>query len=367
VTHRSRYLALVALAALAVAFLLLAGAVFGGKRSSWSFGPFAGYVWRGRVSSVRASWKVPRILPGSPRGVAGTWIGAEAPGIGEHGPFIQIGVNERRAGSANSYYAFWSDTKQHFHPQYLFHLNAGDDLSASLTLARKPRRRWTLVISDTSTGKSARFSTGDEARASFNEAEWTQEDVTDGETLKPYPYPRLAKVEFRRLEVNSTAPTDADLYSTWMSVARGNLAPTPLYDDSFTLRRATVSSAGGQYLHIVTPINAANMTFGAQLARWSAKTPYAQIESASASFIAALHSGIRALASARWPARVRSLIHSLIGSARVVLGQTRPPALLTTATLVAWRSALTRAGAASSHVGQLIRRALGLPGFTAVK
>jgi len=358
-------MALAALGALLAAVLLLAGVVSDGTRSSWSFGPFAGYVWRGRVSSVRASWTVPRILPGSPRGLAGTWIGAEAPGAGTHAPFIQIGVNEQ-LGIESSYYAFWTDTDHYFHPRYLLRVNPGDDLSASLALARK-RKRWTLVISDASTGKSAHFSTGDEARASFNEAEWTQEDPKDGASGKPLPYPRLTTVGFRELMVNSTAPTYADLYSTWMSVDRGNLAPTPLYDDSFTLRRATVSSAGGQYLHIVTPINAANMTFGAQLARWSAKTPYAQIESASASFVAALHSGIRALASARWPARVRGLIHSLIGNARVILGHTRPPALLTGAALAAWRLALTRDAAASSRVGQLIRRALDLPGFAAVK
>src|SRR5579864_1176198 len=80
----------VALVALTVALTVLVGALLRGASSSWSFGRFAGYAWRGRVASVQASWTVPRIRRVSPPGHAGTWIGAQAPGA--LGPFVQIGT-----------------------------------------------------------------------------------------------------------------------------------------------------------------------------------------------------------------------------------------------------------------------------------
>lgn len=107
--------------ALGAAALIIAAGVLiailstSGEHSS-GFGPFAGYIWRGRVSSVRANITVPSILPASPLGTAATWIGTQAQGTGKHGPFLQIGVGEQRissagtGGSADSYYAFWSDT-----------------------------------------------------------------------------------------------------------------------------------------------------------------------------------------------------------------------------------------------------------------
>src|ERR1700722_9297559 len=63
------------------------------------FGPFAGYVWHGRVRQVSAVMVVPRITDQSPPGTAGTWIGAEAPAVGStllSSPFFQVGVNEMR-------------------------------------------------------------------------------------------------------------------------------------------------------------------------------------------------------------------------------------------------------------------------------
>jgi Peptidase A4 family len=364
VRHRVRYMALVATVVIVgVAVLVAVQGV--GSRAGLQLGSFAGYVWRGRVSSVRASWTVPRLLPGSPHGIAATWIGAEAPGVGHHRPFIQIGVNEGRlsivnpGGTAyNGYYVFWSDTKQHFHPQYLFRVNAGDDLSASLTFVRN---RWTLAIRDTNSRQSSHFTTSDEDGASFDQAEWIQEDVVDERTHKPYPYPRLGKIEFHRLEVNSSAPAYVDLYSTWMSLHSGSLAPTPLHKDSFVLHRATLNPIGVRYLDIVDPANAANSKFATQLFGWTAKTPYARIQSASAVSITAIHRNLRALSSERWPASVQGKVDSLIAEARVILALTRPPAILTAATLSAWRSALTRAGVHSSYVAHLLRRSLGLP------
>jgi hypothetical protein len=348
------------LVALMVVLALSVGASRRRARPGWSFGPYAGYVWHGRVTSVQSSWTVPRILRGSPIGYGGMWIGAQAPGA--PGPAIQIGVDEDDLSAAGGrYYAFWSDTGHHFKAELLFYVKPGDVLSASLRLARE---RWTFAIVDATSGASARFSTSEGPHAAFNEAEWMQEDPTNPANGKPFPYPRLSAVGFRRLTVDSAAPADASLYSRWMSVNGGNLAPTALHDDSFTLRPATVSAAGGDYLHIVDAGDAAGDAFGAALASWTAKTPFSQIESASSTFVAALQSRIRALASVRWPRQAQGSVPLLNRVLGVLLDQARTPTLLSTAALVAWRSELTRDVGASSDVAYTIARALDVPEIT---
>jgi hypothetical protein len=197
---------------------------------------FAGYTWYGSVSSVQASWSVPRI-PGSPAGGAGTWIGAQGPGTRLNGPFIQVGINETRypssAGARDVYRAFWTDTVHHFLPVNLFPVRPGDSLWASLT---HRRRRWAVAIRDLTSGTGTQVTTQQEGRASFDWAEWEQEDV--GLVGQPFDYPRLSTVGFQRLEVNGRPPALAGLYSSWMTKDRQRLAPSDLKNDSFSLRRA---------------------------------------------------------------------------------------------------------------------------------
>src|SRR5262249_38518970 len=156
---------------------------------------FAGYMWRGHVTSMGGSWTVPRILRGSSAGSASTWIGAEA--SGPRGAFIQLGTIETE-GSVRGpdgaprarYQAFWSDARHGLHPQPLFPVNPGDDLSASLAAAG---RQWRLAVLDRSSGAAARLLISDELAASFNRADWTQENRAGGEH-RPDPYPNLAPV-----------------------------------------------------------------------------------------------------------------------------------------------------------------------------
>jgi peptidase A4-like protein len=334
-----------------------------GTSSDASFGKFAGYIWRGRIASVGGSWTVPRIINSSPPGAGSTWVGAQAPG--SPNPFIQIGTNEERGlphprPSNYGYYAFWSDTVRHFHAQFLFRVNPGDSLSASLTLAHK---RWALRIVDETSGVKEHFLTGDEAGGSFNVAEWTQEDptkATGGAVL----YPQLTTVGFRDLKVNSTAPTYASLHSTWMSVNGENLAPSPLRNDSFVLQQASVSAVGERYLQIAGTANAAADTFLVQRADWTARTRYATIEAASSAFVAAVRKSIGALASTPWPKEVQSLISLLIHDSRVLAARARAPAIISAAALLAWRAAVTRAVEANGRVGHEIRRALHVPEMT---
>jgi hypothetical protein len=107
-------------------------------------------------------------------------------------------------------------------------------------------------------------------------------------------------------------PTYADLYAWWMSVD-GDLAPTPLRDDSFTLRRVTVSSSGARYLRIAAGENAAINRFVLQMSLWTAATERSNIESACADFVTVLRNYISALGRARWPTQARGLVHTLTG------------------------------------------------------
>jgi hypothetical protein len=286
---------------------------------------------------------VPRILNGSPAGSASTWIGAEAPG--PRGAFIQLGTIETQGSATRPggdprarYQAFWSDARHGLQPQTLFPVNAGDDLSASLADAGK---RWRLAIVDRSSGAS-RFFTGDEAATSFNRADWTQENRASGEH-RPDPYPYLTTVGFRALTIDSAPPSPAHLSALWMTVGGNSVAPSPLYEDSFTLHKAPrPSTAGAQFLRIAAAEDAAANAFYAQVAGWTAKAPYSRLAPESAKFAAALHRNIAALARARWPAPAQGAALSLIDDMRSLLGHVVPPAQASRATLAAWRSALAR-------------------------
>lgn len=347
---------LVALVALVVALALLTGAALGGKRSSGSFGPFAGYLWQGRVHSMQASWTVPRILGGS-SGVASMWIGAVAPGTPS--PFVQIGTLEGSLpGRPTTYVAFWSDIAHDTEPQKLFHVHPGDNMSASLALAGA---RWRLSIVDRTSGATARFATSEEAGAGFNLAEWLQEDVTTGTIGKLYAYPRLTPVGFRKLAVNSSTPAYGDLYSQWLSANGKNLAPTPLDHDSFTLRPATVSSAGAKFLHIVAREQAAGVKFDGQVSQWNARTSRSQIVSESSTYGTALRSNIQAFSRARWPTGARALVHSLISRLRALLTHVHNPPFPSSALLASWKSVWTHEVASASRSAHMLRRTLNVP------
>jgi hypothetical protein len=210
----------------------------GGAGSS----PFAGYVWSGVVESIRGEWTVPRVAAGSRPGVASTWIGAEAPG-GVGAPFIQIGTNEQLLSSSilherlngpqpPTFFAFWSDVARHFHPTVLFPVAGGDTISAGMQLGNG---KWTLSITDRTTGETANLTSRQETQASFNQAEWTQEDVTDTRTHATFPYPRLTAFSFTRMSVNSQPPSSVDLTAQTLSEHGITVTPSALRNDGFQL------------------------------------------------------------------------------------------------------------------------------------
>jgi hypothetical protein len=114
----------------------------------------------------------------------------------------------------------------------LFLVNPGDLITASLRLGGG---RWTVHIYDVTSGEDARFRTTEDTGASFNQAEWFQEDVTDNATQQGFPYPNLTPVRFRDLTVNSAQPTFSSLLASAMTVGSETLNPSPVRHNSFTV------------------------------------------------------------------------------------------------------------------------------------
>jgi hypothetical protein len=215
-----------------------------------------GYLWGGAVTSVSASWRVPRLTKHEPRGIASSWIGAESPG-----QFIQIGVNEGRdapntdadmrflvKGLAQPLlYGFWSDTAHHFHPVPLPRVRSGDVVSVSLQLRYG---RWYLEFSDPRRAVDVKFSTSDEATGPVEDAEWLQEDVetTDGAN-RLLPYPKLSPVTFTDLKANGvTPPASQLLYRRRPVRSAKTLVASAIRNDAFTVFPTTLAPARAQYI-----------------------------------------------------------------------------------------------------------------------
>ena len=350
--------------ALAAAGALLAGATAAAARSPLELGHFAGYVWgRGAVSSVSATFAVPRIRPGSPpTSLAATWIGAQGPGRAP--PFIQIGVNELHLplsavhGHLDFYYAFWSDTRRNFRPAFLFVVHPGDNIAASL---RRARGGWTLAIVDASTGVRRRFFTRDEAHGAFNLGEFLQEDPTHGGRAAAFAYPRLSGVRFQEMRVNSRTATG--LRSQWMSIGRGDVAPSRIAGGAFNVRRHRPSAAVERYLRLALPEDAAAGAFAAGVERWTRSTPPITIAFESAEFVAVMRVFIRGLERGPWPGPAEAPIAVLIASQRAMLHLVTSASNRVPHRLAALKAAVARDSRATGEAGQRVRALLHAPAF----
>ena len=327
-----------------------------------SLGRFAGYIWYGDVHSVQASWTVPRVLPGSELGEAGTWIGAQAPGWQEDTPFIQVGTNEGRFASPNgardddAYWAFWSDTRHHFLPITLFPVSAGDRIDAALALRDG---QWMISIEDRTSRTSVTYSTSDEAQTSFAMGEWTQEDV--GTVRRPGPYPPLSQLTVSGLRANGSAPDHRQLESVWMSSNRGTLAPTRLARDSFTLRPVELGAVGMRYLSIAAPENQAYRTFVWQIEHWAPGTSTHQILSSQAAFGEVLQASLTALSNTPWPSAARRPIDRLIAQTQALWAITTSGEAAFPGGLARWKAGWFRQLSQLSSSANDVRTALQLP------
>ena len=360
-----------------VAVAVVVGARSSGSASAQgSLGPLAGYVWEGHATAVHATWTVPRI-ESSKQGQAGTWIGAQDLAAAPNGAFIQVGTNEIRipepirVGDVNrhvttdQYFAFWSDTQQHFHPRFLFEVFPGDKVSATMRL--EPAGWKVSIVDDDLSGPNSKasFTTRQETGGDFDSALWLQEDITDARTQQPGPYPDLSTVHFAQLTVNGHQPPYAKVYSQWMSSGlKSGLAPTPLSGDAFSLHDQTLNAQAAHYLDITRAANAAQNRFTKQLASWSLRTPPSQIRSQCSAAAAAVRSVDMGLQSHRWPPAVEGAVARLARDGETEYRLLLAPPASTGAALPRWRAAFTRAATTIGATAHVVRRELGAPELT---
>jgi hypothetical protein len=241
----------------------------------------------------------------------------------------------------------------------IFSVRPGDRLAASLALTAG---RWMLAIVDRTSGKRAGFGTDEEAKPSFNQLDWLQEDPRSAATHRPLPYPSLSEVDFGGLRANSALPSAARLYASWMSLQRKNLAPSSLRDDSFALQAAKrITREGARYLAIVSPLDATQNAVEPQILEWNETTPATQIDLQRATFAAALSVASHDVALAHWSGKASRLVRAWVARAGVLLVQTRLSPPLTAAGQQAWVARWLRDGHALSMVAYRLRRTLGLP------
>jgi hypothetical protein len=197
---------------------------------------FAGYnLHLRRVRMIAASWRVPAVSESSKAGAGSTWIGVQPPSGGWRTPFIQVGTTDQRdLDKYNDYEAFWTDTDHHFHPIGFMTVLPGERVSASLTLVG---HRWRIRFVDHTSGQSREIVTTQEASAVLRQAEWVQEDPSMGkhphETRQPYA--RTVPVRFSALRANGSVPRPQDLLPQEMVLPHGELTPTLVHGDSFTV------------------------------------------------------------------------------------------------------------------------------------
>jgi hypothetical protein len=326
-------------------------------------GPFAGYVWTGDVNSAHAGWTVPRVLPGSIRGEAATWVGAEAPGPSRAAPFVQVGVNEGNTsgGGPPFYYAFYSTTNLHFHPVHLFDVSPGDQVSATL---RRSGADWQIGFVDRTAGRQRQLAVVEGAGRRFNEAQYTQEDVTDVRTGRPFPYPNLSPVRFTAVTADGVAPPPAELDESWLTEAVGYLVPAPLRGGAFTLAHAQMTRAGYRYLRAIAAQDDTTATAIPQLLRWAQQEPAPGAAVAARHFTGVLRATVGALGNQRSPPGAGAKLAALRSHARALIALlSRIPHVATNAR-TAWAVRLERLAEAVGDDGQAARRALRLPSPT---
>lgn len=342
--------------------------------ATYPLGAWAGYAWLGHVHSVRAAWTVPAIRAGSPAGVAASWIGAQAPArlpgvplpgriparaaakwraVSERVPFIQVGVMESRGWTSservsNAYFAFWTDSAHGFQPISLFPVRPGDEISARLTLEDK---RWQVMILDATSGAHKELYTADEGLASFNEAEWNQENPESPPFgTDEYLYPLLSPIHVRDLAVNGTPPRRPNMYSSWMSEDGTYIAPSSLTADGFTLHQTGLSPSGQRYLTIASQMNTAAQAYIDDPGR-------AGLPSARERLIKTFNKMALELRRSSWPGNVQAQIDRLIRQTRaltkLVRDQTDPSSTVSTE----WMNESAQA----ARTGRAIRTALNLP------
>ena len=374
--RRSRLRAVaLAIAVLALVAVAVVPALAATRRDP-ELGSFAGEVLAaGGLHSVAGSWVVPRARAADRNGAVAVWIGAQGPGDRATAPFIQVGVDIERGGSGRVRdTAFWTDSERRFRPQTLMPVAAGDRVSARLV---RTGGRWQVSLEDLTRHATGAIVTAEEGAASFDEAEWLQEDPSvsdDGAGHAPrYPYAAVTTVRFTGLGADGAAPAPAALQSTWLSLGATDLGPTPPADDAFSIVPRRLVPAAARYVALALPEDRAASTFAAALAPWLEGVPGARIGAAAAQLTTTLRRFARGLAGPGWgapaatagpgsAARVRAALRAAVTRFGSVVAQA--PAAAPTAR-GAWDARYAAAALQMRVAGRALRRGLGAPDLVA--
>jgi hypothetical protein len=267
---------------------------------------FGGYVLKGDVHHIQASWQVPAIAPTSPSGIAATWIGTQDPsGKG----FIQIGVNEYVQQTGEDFYeAFWSDTAVKFRPQPLGALSSGETVRASM---KRDASGWQISLrsgsGSFSVSRHIDFGTG----LNYNSAQWLQEDPTSGLVVaQDVPYPVMANVRFTHLLVNGAKPRLRLRNAEVLITSTGEIEiPTSVSDNAFTF--TSPHGAPRQYLEDARLLDNGSSTFQEEYAHWKA-TPARRRQRYAQQWILTLKLLSKDFEAQSWPESTRKPIAQLI-------------------------------------------------------
>jgi len=102
------------------------------------------------VNSVSASWTVPEIKPSENNTFSGVWVG-----IGGYGEdtLIQTGTEQEYVNGQVAYYAWYELLPDHLVHIPNIHVQAGDTVTASISLINENTNTWSMEIADVTRGE----------------------------------------------------------------------------------------------------------------------------------------------------------------------------------------------------------------------
>lgn len=252
---------------------------------------FGGYRIDHGATEVGAQWRVPLILPGSPfNSGASTWIAVQ----NSQRQFIQVGTveNDRLFGA---YGVFWSDVAVGFHPQFLADANAGDLIKFKML---QTARGWRLDYDDATHHVSGSVSIHYAPGATFNSAQWIQEDPGLGNSANNHvPYPTMIPPTFQHLTLNGAAPRLRKRDGLALVTRDGVIeVPTSVQGDQFSMTSAV--GPARQYLRDIFPYDVALYPF--QVDVFDMKSPTATVLRRMRSALTVFGKDLR---TQTWPAK----------------------------------------------------------------
>jgi hypothetical protein len=122
------------------------------------------------VSSVSASWTMPEIKPSENNTFSGVWVG-----IGGYGEdtLIQTGTEQEYVNGQVAYYAWYELLPDHLVHIPNIHVQAGDAVTASISLINENTNTWSIEIADVT--RNQRFRKTFVYNSSRLSAEWIVE------------------------------------------------------------------------------------------------------------------------------------------------------------------------------------------------